>query len=153
MLIGFVCTSSIGFVDASATQGAFPPVAMLPKAASIVLSYFGLALIWHAASISNFNGSLKTKNHSLALAGLFRKIVIPALLIHLYILVPRRKVLQYHPIDVLIQESSARAAAWTKQANVSRNIGDAVAQYHGRYGRYPPLASTYGTHSRRIDRL
>jgi len=138
MLIGFVCTSFTGFITALATQGAFLPVATLPNAASIVLSYLALTLTWHALLVPNLTGSPRTRNQSLVSPTLIRKIIIPVLLIHLYLQVSQRKVLDYHPIDILIQESSTQAATWAKQATVSNNIGDAVAQYHGRYGRYPP---------------
>lgn len=56
----------------------------------------------------------------------------------LYLSFPPRAVLDHHPVDILIQEASVQATAWAKQASVSLNLGDAVAQYRGRYGRYPP---------------
>jgi hypothetical protein len=138
MLIGFVCTSFTTFMTASVTQDAFPPVATLPNVAAIVLSYLALTLAWHAASVSDSTGSLRIGNLSLASPTTLRKIIVPVLLVHLYLQVPRRKVLDYHPIDVLIRESATKAATWATQATVSKTIGDAVAQYHGRYGRYPP---------------
>ncbi|KAL8822641.1 MAG: hypothetical protein Q9191_006626 [Dirinaria sp. TL-2023a] len=43
-----------------------------------------------------------------------------------------------HPIDLLLKDSSIQATTWANQAFVSKSVGDAVAQYRGRYGRYPP---------------
>ena len=125
-------------MEAWANRGAFPPIAQLPNAASVVLSYLGAALAWHAASVSSSTKSPKTRSHSLFSTLSLCKIIAVLLLIHLYVQFPRRKVLDYHPIDVLLQESSTQALAWAKQASVSKSVGDAVAHYRGRYGRYPP---------------
>lgn len=51
---------------------------------------------------------------------------------------PKSNFIDHHPIDSLLQASSLQATAWVKQASASQSLGDAVAQYRGRYGRYPP---------------
>ena len=139
MLVHFVCLFIPHIADTWAAQESFPPIAQLPVAAFVVLVYLGGGLALHAALVptttepSNIWGHLSPSRLS------FGKIVATLLVsVHLYTVFPRRIVLDYHPIDVLLEEASAQASAWARQASVSRNIGDAVAQYRGRYGRYPP---------------
>ena len=139
MLVSVVCFFTRGFVDILwKAPPVFPPASQFPTVASIALGYAGAAVGWHAFSMSYMSKSLRQSGHSPNMPVIHTRLLGLLFVAHLYFSYPQRAVLDHHPIETLMQESSVQALAWAKQASVSQNIGDAVAQYRGRYGRYPP---------------
>ena len=139
LLTTFLCTYTTSFTYALASRAPFPRIMPLSIAIGIVLSCFAVGLAWHAASVLLPAKSSIGSHRSLPISlGTFNKIIAGFLLIRIYLQFPQHETLDYHPIDLLLKESSVQATRWAGQAFVSKSIGDAVAQYRGRYGRYPP---------------
>ena len=139
LLILFLCTYTTSSIDALGSRGAFPPTMWLPVMSGMVLSCLAIALVWHVALVWDTQKSSMGSQRILPISfAVLSRIVAGLLVIYIYLQFPQHQTLDYHPIDLLLQESSVQAKAWADQAFVSKSIGDAVAQYRGRYGRYPP---------------
>ncbi|KAI9811365.1 MAG: hypothetical protein M1827_005525 [Pycnora praestabilis] len=60
------------------------------------------------------------------------------LLIPVYLDFFQNNTINYHPIDLLVDDAKALHKHWIAQATTSRNLGEAIYEYRRRYKRHPP---------------
>ena len=131
-----ICTYSSGLALSWADRQVLLPPAQIPMA--IYLAFLFIGAVFYMRVQANLGVGSSQRPASRVPSYVYGTLVLLVIFLGWSQTSQTTKVLNSHPIDLLVKNASVQSNAWLEQASKSQTLTESVEEYHRRYQRNPP---------------